>query len=72
MAKRLTKDSPHYVNNKEFTAALDAYSRKCRAAIEADEPRPVMSRYLGDCIIRMSTDVKNVILNLKETKHNTM
>lgn len=55
MAKRLTKDSPHYVNNKEFTAALDAYSRKCRAAIEADEPRPVMNRYLGDCIIRMST-----------------
>lgn len=55
MAKRLTKDSPHYVNNKEFTAALDEYSRKCRASIEAGKERPVMSRYLGDCIIRMAT-----------------
>jgi hypothetical protein len=55
MAKRLTKDSPHYVNNKEFTAALDDYSRRCRAAIDAGKERPVMSRYLGDCIIRMAT-----------------
>jgi len=51
---RQKKTDKHYVNNKEFTAALDEYSRKCRACIEAGEERPVMSRYLGECIIKMS------------------
>tara|TARA_Y100000114_G_scaffold156206_1_gene182615 strand:- start:3083 stop:3781 length:699 start_codon:yes stop_codon:yes gene_type:complete len=51
---RQTKDSAHYVNNKEFTKALDEYSRKCRKQMEKGKPRPEMSRYLGDCIIRMA------------------
>tara|TARA_B100001057_G_scaffold450809_1_gene493221 strand:- start:1033 stop:1737 length:705 start_codon:yes stop_codon:yes gene_type:complete len=51
---RQTKDSAHYVNNKEFTAELDKYSRKCRALMEKGKERPVMSRYLGECIIKMA------------------
>jgi len=54
MGKRLTKDSPHYVNNKEFTAALKEYSAECRRCDEADIERPVMSRYIGECIIKMA------------------
>mgnify|MGYP006247891479 CR=1 FL=1 len=54
MAKRQTKDSAHYVNNKEFTAELDKYSRKCRDLMAKEKDRPVMSRYLGECIIKMA------------------
>jgi len=45
----------HYVNNKKFTLALDEYGKRCRAAIERGEERPVMSNYLGDCVIKMAT-----------------
>ena len=51
---RQTKDSAHYVNNKEFTAELDKYSRKCRALMAKGKERPEMSRYLGECIIKMA------------------
>lgn len=56
MAKR-TRSKPgseHYVNNKDFTLALDTYAQDCRAKLEAGEERPVMSRYLGDCLMRMA------------------
>lgn len=51
---RLKRGDRNYVNNKEFTAELDKYGRECRAAIAAGEKRPVMSRYLGECVIKMS------------------
>jgi hypothetical protein len=54
MAKRQTKDSPHYVNNKEFTAALKEYSAECQRCDAEDIERPIMSRYIGECIIKMS------------------
>ena len=54
-----TKNPEHYVDNKIFTAALDDYSRKCRASIEIDINRtdpnfPRMTRYIGECIIKMA------------------
>jgi len=52
--KRQKPGDKHYVNNREFTLALDKYGRECRAAIERGEERPVMSNYLGDCVIRMA------------------
>lgn len=53
--KRQKKGDRNYVNNKEFTAALDKYGREARAAIAAGEERPVMSRYLGESVIKMAT-----------------
>ena len=54
-----TKNPEHYVDNKVFTAALDDYSRQCRAALEkdigrTDEEFPRMTRYIGECIIKMA------------------
>ena len=52
--KRQKKGDVHYVNNKEFTIALDEYSRACRDAAETGETKPRMSNYLGECIMKMS------------------
>ena len=51
---RQKKGDLHYVNNKEFTKALDEYARECKAAIAANEERPQMSNYLGDCVLKMA------------------
>lgn len=52
--KRQTKNDEHYVNNKEFTLALDKYARECSAAETAGKEKPVMNRYLAECIMKMS------------------
>jgi hypothetical protein len=52
--KRQTKNDEHYVNNKEFTLALDKYARESKEAIAAGKEKPVMSRYLAECIMKMS------------------
>ena len=52
--KRQKPGDVHYVNNKEFSKALDEYSRDCRARIERGDERPVMSNYLGECVMKMA------------------
>jgi hypothetical protein len=52
--KRQKPGDKNYVNNKEFTKALDDYSRACRSAVESGEEEPVMSRYVGECIMKMA------------------
>jgi len=52
--KRQKPGDLHYVNNKEFTAALHLYAVESKRAIAAEEPRTVMSKYLGECVIKMS------------------
>ena len=52
--KRQKRGDVHYVNNKEFTLALDKYARECKAAAANDEEKPIMSNYLGDCVIKMA------------------
>ena len=47
MAKR--KRSEHYVNNKEFLAALIKYREDREIAQLQDKPRPVIPRYIGEC-----------------------
>ena len=43
------KKSEHYVNNKEFLAAIIEYKRLVALADEAEKPRPRIPNYLGDC-----------------------
>ena len=52
---RLKPTSEHYANNKEFTKALDAYARNCKEMIADGKERPIMGKYLGQCVIKMAT-----------------
>ena len=52
MAKR--KRSEHYVNNKEFLAALIRYREDIEIAKIQDKPKPVIPRYIGDCFLKIA------------------
>lgn len=52
--KRQKAGDRNYVNNMEFTKALDEYSRSCREAIANDKREPQMSNYLGASIMKMA------------------
>ena len=45
----------HYVNNKDFLDALIEYREKCAKALEEGKPKPVVSNYIGECILKIAT-----------------
>ena len=51
-AKR--KRSEHYVNNKEFLAALIRYQEDIEIARLQDKPKPVIPRYIGECFLKIA------------------
>jgi hypothetical protein len=53
MTKR--RRSEHYVNNKEFLAAIVEYKAKVRRAQEQGEPKPRITNYLGECFLKIAT-----------------
>ena len=53
MTKR--KRSEHYVNNKEFLAALIAYREEREVAEAKGLPKPVIPRYIGECFLKIAT-----------------
>ena len=52
MAKR--KRSEHYVNNKEFLAALIRYQEDIEIARLQDKVKPVIPRYIGECFLKIA------------------
>ena len=52
MAKR--KRSEHYVNNKEFLAALIKYQEDIEIAKLQDKPKPQSPRYIGECFLKIA------------------
>ena len=52
MAKR--KRSEHYVNNKEFLAALIRYQEDIEIAKIRDQPKPQIPRYIGECFLKIA------------------
>ena len=52
MAKR--KRSEHYVNNKEFLAALIKYREDKEIALLQDKPKPPIPRYVGECFLKIA------------------
>ena len=52
MPKR--KRSEHYVNNKEFLAALIRYREDVEIAQIQNKPKPVIPRYIGDCFLKIA------------------
>ena len=53
MAKR--KRSEHYVNNKEFLAALIRYQEDIEIARLQDKEKPRIPRYIGECFLKIAT-----------------
>jgi len=53
MTKR--RRSEHYVNNKEFLAALIEYKKNVALAVEKGEPKPRITNYLGECFLKIAT-----------------
>lgn len=45
----------HYVNNKDFLAALVEMKEKKKYAEENGLPKPVISNYIGECILKIAT-----------------
>ena len=52
MTKR--KRSDHYVNNKDFLAALIKYREDVEIASLQDKPTPVRPRYIGECFLKIA------------------
>ena len=55
MAKR--KRSEHYVNNKEFLAALIRHRENIEIAEIRNTDKPVIPRYIGECFLKIATHV---------------
>ena len=53
MARRRTKNE-HYVNNKEFLAALIKYQEDIEIARLQDKVKPVIPRYIGECFLKIA------------------
>ena len=53
MTKR--KKSVHYVNNKEFLAALIDYRQNVELAQQRGDPKPQITNYLGECFLKIAT-----------------
>ena len=45
----------HYVNNADFLAAIVEMKRKVKEAEEAGLPKPQVSNYIGECILKIAT-----------------
>ena len=43
----------HYVNNKDFTAAVIEYTREVKKARLAGEPDPMVPDYIASCLLKM-------------------
>ena len=53
--KKDPKTQAHYVNNKDFTAAVAEYVEQIKTAKEKEGTPPQMSEYIGECIYKIAT-----------------
>lgn len=44
----------HYVNNPDFLTAIKEYRLKVKEAKEAGNPKPQVSNYIGECILKIA------------------
>ena len=49
------KKSEHYVNNKEFLAAIIDYKDQIVIAQNRDLPKPRIPNYIGECFLKIAT-----------------
>jgi hypothetical protein len=55
MAELNKKKNPHYVNNKDFLAAMVEFKQEVAEAEEHQLPRPKVPMYVADCIMKIAT-----------------
>ena len=48
------KKSEHYVNNKDFLAALELHFAQVERAKQNDQPKPPIPRYIGECFLKIA------------------
>tara|TARA_Y100000361_G_scaffold51926_1_gene45437 strand:- start:949 stop:1494 length:546 start_codon:yes stop_codon:yes gene_type:complete len=48
------KKKEHYVNNKEFLAAMVEYKKLCIEAEDAGEEKPPVTNYIGECFLKIA------------------
>ena len=48
------KKSEHYVNNKDFLAALEQYAIDVARAKDRGNPKPQIPRYIGECFLKIA------------------
>jgi hypothetical protein len=53
------KKPVHYVNNPDFLAAVVQYKKQCAEAEAGGDPKPRLSNYLGECILKIATKLAN-------------
>ena len=53
--KKDPKKAEHYVNNKEFTAAVAEFNTLVKEANDAGKQPPRMTEYIGECIYKIAT-----------------
>lgn len=54
MASRSKRKPEHYVNNKEFTAAVVEYAAQMKEAKAKNKEIPMIPEYIGDCFVRIA------------------
>ena len=52
--RKTRKRSEHYVNNKEFLAAIIAYKDQIALAEIQGKQKPVIPRYIGECFLKIA------------------
>lgn len=53
MARQKSKPE-HYVNNKEFLAAMVEYKKSCRRAKRLKQKKPPVTDYIGSCFLKIA------------------
>ena len=48
------KKGVHYIDNKEFHAAMIAWKELCKEAEEAGEEKPQVTNYIGECFLKIA------------------
>ena len=49
------KKEANYIDNKKFLQALIDYKETCKIAEESNKDTPIVTEYLGECFIKIST-----------------
>lgn len=50
----MTKKANHYIDNKQFYAAMIEWKKQIMEAEECDEPRPPVTDYIGECFLKIA------------------
>ena len=54
MAIRTNAKPEHYVNNKEFLAAMVEYKKMCKRAKREKRNKPPVTNYIGECFLKIA------------------